>query len=92
MSSLCRLKVSHFSLNEFLDQSVIDELFVVVGAPAPEEVNERLALKFGGEVLPEAPIELLREQEAILVRIEILDRPPHQLLLVHVSSHQGHQI
>ena len=64
----------------------------MVCAPAPEKVNERFPLKFGCKVLPKAPIELLCEQKAILVRIKILDRSPHQLFLVHISSHQGYQI
>ena len=39
LSSLCDLKLSHFSLNKFLYQSIIDELFIMVCAPAPEKVN-----------------------------------------------------
>ena len=64
----------------------------MIGAPSAEEEDERLAVKFRREMLPEAPLELVGQQEAVLVAVEVLDRAPDQLLSMLVHGHDGRHV
>ena len=43
-------------------------------------------------MLPEAPFELVGQQEAVLVAVKVLDRAPDQLLSMLVHSHNRRHV
>ena len=61
---------------------VIDHIFVMVRAPAAEEVNQTAAIKRNWELLSEAELEILHREEAILVHVDVFDSAPHLCRLV----------
>lgn len=73
--------------NAFLDQAIVDHVFIVVRAPAPEEVDQGLAGQLGRKVLPETHLQLFDLQEAVFVVVNVFDGAPHFGHLVGVLRH-----
>ena len=51
---LLRSNTLHLRNNSVLDETIVDQFFVVVGAPPAEEVDQRFTIELGGEVLSKA--------------------------------------